>query len=220
VNAAAPLPAFLEAGNTYEDGMKIFVAGATGAVGRRLVLLLVAAGHSVVGLTRTPAKAQTIRELGAQPVVADGLDAEAIHAAIGSTKPEVIIHEMTDLAGQGDLRHFDRAFAASNQLRTRGTDLLLAAGREAGVKRFIAQSFCGWPFARTGAPVKSESDPLDPDPPAELSRALEAIQHLERTVTASSGPRASCCDMERSTAPAPACSLPRWSSRSAVAGCR
>jgi len=168
--------------------MRIFVAGATGAVGRPLVPALVSAGHSVVGLTRTPAKAEEINRMGAEPVVADGLDAAAIRAAVASTKPDVVIHEMTDLAGVTDLRHFDRTFANSNRLRTLGTDLLLAAAREAGVQRFIAQSFCGWAFARTGSSVKAETDELDPDPPQELRRTLEAIRYLERTVTASSSP--------------------------------
>ncbi len=168
--------------------MRIFVAGATGAIGRPLVPALVAAGHSVVGLTRTPAKAEAINRMGAEPVVADGLDAAAIRAAVASTKPDVVIHEMTDLAGVTDLRHFDRTFANSNRLRTLGTDLLLTAAREAGVQRFIAQSFCGWAFARTGGSVKAETDELDPDPPQELRRTLEAIRYLERTVTASSSP--------------------------------
>jgi 2-alkyl-3-oxoalkanoate reductase len=168
--------------------MLILVAGATGAVGRRLVPALVSAGHSVVGLTRTPAKAEMIQRLGGQPVVADGLDAEAVRAAVGSTKPDVIVHEMTALSGASDLRRFDRTFADSNRLRTRGTDLLLAAAREAGVKRLIAQSFCGWPYARTGALVKSETSELDPNPPEQLRRTLEAIRYLERIVTGSRNP--------------------------------
>jgi 2-alkyl-3-oxoalkanoate reductase len=121
--------------------MRIFVAGATGAVGRPLVPALIRAGHSVVGLTRTASKADFIRRMGAEPVVADGLDAAAIRTAVASAKPDVIIHEMTDLTGATDLRHFNRAFAASNRLRTQGTDYLLAAARESGVKRLIAQSY-------------------------------------------------------------------------------
>jgi nucleoside-diphosphate-sugar epimerase len=168
--------------------MRIFVAGATGAVGRQLVPALVSAGHSVVGLTRTAAKAEAIMRMGAEPVVADGLDAAAIRAAVTSTRPDVIIDEMTDLSGMTDLRHFDRTFANTNQLRTRGTDFLLAAAREAGVKRFIAQSYCGWAFARSGGSVKTETDELDPDPPGEFRRTLEAIRYLEQTVTGSSSP--------------------------------
>jgi nucleoside-diphosphate-sugar epimerase len=149
---------------------------------------LVLAGHSVVGLTRTAAKAEAVWKMGAEPVVADGLDAAAIRTAVLSAAPEVIIHEMTDLGGATDLRHFDRAFAGSNRLRTRGTDHLLAAAREAGVKRFIAQSYCGWPYARVGVAVKTENDELDWDPPAQLRRTLAAIRYLERTVTSSPGP--------------------------------
>jgi nucleoside-diphosphate-sugar epimerase len=168
--------------------MRIFVAGATGAVGRRLVPILLSAGHSVTGLTRTPQKAELIRSLGAQPVVADGLDATSVHAAVAAAKPDVIVHEMTDLKEASDLRHFDRSFAASNRLRTQGTDHLLAAARDAGVRRFVAQSFCGWPYARDGSPVKSEADPLDPEPPQEMRPTLEAIRYLERTVTGSPAP--------------------------------
>jgi nucleoside-diphosphate-sugar epimerase len=168
--------------------MRIFVAGATGAVGRPLVSALIAAGHSVVGLTRTAAHAEIVKRMGAVPVIADGLDATAIEAAIGSSKPNAIIHEMTDLSGASDLRHFDRAFASSNQLRTRGTDILLAGAKANGVKRFIAQSYCGWNYARTGDPIKTETDALDPDPPAEFRATLKAMQYLERAVTESSNP--------------------------------
>ena len=168
--------------------MKVFVAGATGAVGRPLVSALIAAGHSVVGLTRTAAKAESVTRMGATPVIADGLDAAAIKEAIDSSRPDVVIHEMTDLSGASDLRHFDRTFANSNQLRTRGTDILLAAAKENGVKRFIAQSYCGWNYARTGNPIKTETDALDPDPPVEFRAALRAIQYLERAVIAPSNP--------------------------------
>lgn len=168
--------------------MRIFVAGATGAVGRKLVPLLVAAGHSVIGSTRSTAKAGLLRELGAEPAFADGLDAAAMRAAVTAARPDVVIHEMTDLAAATDLRHFDRAFARTNELRTRGTDILLAAAREAGAKRFIAQSFCGWTFSRDGGAIKTEADQLDPNPPEELRRTLEAIRYLERTVLASAVP--------------------------------
>jgi nucleoside-diphosphate-sugar epimerase len=165
--------------------MKVFIAGATGAVGRPLVAALIKAGHSVVGLSRTPAKAELIREMGAEPAIADGLDASAIAALLGSTRPNAVILEMTDLASATDLRHFDRTFAPSNQLRTKGTDFLLAAARETCVKRFIAQSYCGWPYARSGEAIKTEAEPLDPDPPAQMRDTLNAIQYLERTVTGS-----------------------------------
>lgn len=165
--------------------MRIFVAGATGAIGRPLVAKLVRAGHTVFGLTRSPEKAALLREIGAEPVVGDALDPAAIHAAVHAARPDVIVHELTDLSGTLDLRKFDRAFAASNRLRTLGTDHLLAAARGAGVQRVIAQSFCGWPYARAGGYVKSETDPLDPDPPRGMRGALEAIRHLETAVAAS-----------------------------------
>ncbi|MCA6118487.1 NAD(P)-dependent oxidoreductase [Bradyrhizobium sp. WSM 1738] len=163
--------------------MRILVAGATGAIGLNLVPQLIAAGHSVVGTTRTAAKAEIIRRMGAEPAIANGLDAPAIRAAVLAAKPDIIIDEMTDLGGVTDLRHFDRAFATTNRLRTQGTDFLLAAAREVGVKRFIAQSFCGWTYGRSGEPVKTEADVLDVDPPEELRRTLEAIQYLEDAVT-------------------------------------
>ena len=166
--------------------MRVFVAGASGAVGSRLVRLLVSAGHSVVGLTHTPAKADAIRRAGAEAVVADALNRAAIVKAVANAKPDVIVHEMTSLGGAGDLRRFDRSFAPTNLLRTQGLDNLLAAARQAGSPRIVAQSFCGWPYARQGAPVKSETDPLDPDPPRELRPTLDAIRYLENAVTASS----------------------------------
>jgi nucleoside-diphosphate-sugar epimerase len=167
--------------------MRIFVAGATGAVGRRLVPRLAGNGHHVVGLTRTPAKTSLLRELGAEPVVADALDETAIHAAVVAARPDVIVHQLTDLRGASDLRKFDRAFASSNRLRTAGTDHLLAAARDCGVKRMVAQSFCGWPYARIGGYVKTEDDPLDDNPPQELRGTLEAIRYLEHAVTTTPG---------------------------------
>ena len=168
--------------------MRILVAGATGAIGLQLVPQLIAAGHSVVGTTRTAAKAELIKRMGAEPVIADGLDAPAIRAAVIAAEPDTIIDQMTDLADVTDIRHFDRAFTATNRLRTQGTDFLLAAAREAGVGRFIAQSFCGWTYGRGGEEIKTETDALDPDPPEELRRTLQAIQHLEDAVTGSADP--------------------------------
>jgi len=166
--------------------MRILVAGATGAIGRALLPRLVNAGHSVVGTTRTANKTAHIRQVGAEAFVVDGLDREAVGQAVRSASPDVIVHEMTDLKGASDLRYFDRAFAVSNRLRTEGTDHLLAAAQDAGVGRFIAQSFCGWPFARTGGNIKNEDDPLDPNPPQQLRRTLDAIRYLESTVTQAS----------------------------------
>src|SRR5262245_59881765 len=135
--------------------MRILVAGATGAVGLNLVPQLIASGHSVVGTTRTPSRTELIRRMGGEPAIADGLDARSIRAAVLAPKPDVIVDQMTDLAAVTDLRHFDRAFATTNRLRTEGTDFLLAAAREAGVKRFIAQSFGGWTYDRSSEPVKT-----------------------------------------------------------------
>jgi len=167
--------------------MRIFVAGATGALGRRLVPLLLAGGHQVTAMTRSPAKSDGLRAAGAEPVVADALDLEAVLAAITAARPEVVVHQLTDLAGVTNLRKFDAGFAATNRLRTEGTDHLLAAARVAGTRRFVAQSFAGWPFARIGGPVKTEDDPLDPDPPAELRRTLDAIRRLEAAVLGAQG---------------------------------
>ena len=163
--------------------MKIFVAGATGALGRVLVPQLVAGGHEVVGLTRTPSKQDLLRDLGARPAVADALDPDAVARAVAEAEPEVIVHQLTALSRSIDMRHLERDFAETNRLRTEGTDHLLAAGRAVGVRRFVAQSFAGWPSARTGGPVKTEADPLDPTPPAGLRTMLAALRHLEDAVT-------------------------------------
>src|SRR5919201_5586695 len=163
--------------------MRVFVAGATGALGRQLVPQLVAAGHEIVGMIRTPSKQQALRAMGARPVVADALDPDAVARAVAEAEPEVIVHQLTALSGPLDLRHPDRYFAMTNRLRIEGTDHLLAAGRAVGARRFVAQSYAGWPFARTGGPVKDETDPLDPDPPRALRATLAAIRHLGQAVT-------------------------------------
>jgi nucleoside-diphosphate-sugar epimerase len=163
--------------------MKVLLAGATGAIGRPLAPKLLAAGHDVVALTRSETKFDAIRQLGARPMVADALDPDAVARAVAEAEPEVIIHELTALSGPFDMRHFDRTFAMTNRLRTEGTDHLLAAGRAVGVRRFIAQSFGGWPYARTGGPVKTEEDPLDPRPAKGMEGILAAIRHLEAAVT-------------------------------------
>jgi nucleoside-diphosphate-sugar epimerase len=163
--------------------MKILLAGATGALGKQLVPRLVADGHELVGTTRTEAKLGALRELGATGVVADLLDPEQVARAVAEAEPDVIIHQLTALNRSFDVKHFDRTFAETNRLRTEATDHLLAAGRAIGVKRFIAQSFAGWPFARTGGPVKTEDDPLDPAPPDAMRESLDAFRHLESAVT-------------------------------------
>jgi len=163
--------------------MKVLVAGATGAMGKQLLPRLAADGHDVVGITRSEAKLDLVRELGATGVVADVLDPDQVARVVAETEPEVIIHQLTALNRPFDVRHFDRTFEETNRLRTEATDHLLAAGRAAGVKRFIAQSYAGWPFARTGGPVKSEDDPLDPSPPDGIRQSFDAIRYLERAVT-------------------------------------
>src|SRR5688572_2542583 len=153
--------------------MRVFVAGATGALGRQLVPQLVARGHDVVGMTRSASKQDLLRSLGAQPVVADALDPDAVAQVVASAEPEVIVHQLTALSGRmrvRDARRPDRSLAAimTNRLRTEGTDHLLAAGRVVGARRFVAQSIAAFRFAPTGGSVQSEAEPLDPDPPAGL----------------------------------------------------
>jgi nucleoside-diphosphate-sugar epimerase len=164
--------------------MRIFVAGATGAVGRRLVPRLLERGHSVVGTTRSADKARVLEALGAEAVVVDGLDAAGIGEAVARAEPDAIVHQMTALAGKPDLRRFDRWFAGTNALRTRGTENLLAAAQATGVRRVVVQSFAGWNNARTGGPVKTEADPLDPEPLRWQRESMAAIRFLEAAVPA------------------------------------
>jgi nucleoside-diphosphate-sugar epimerase len=167
--------------------MKVFVAGATGALGRRLLPLLVAQGHEVTGMTRSPAKQDLIRGLGGRPAVADALDPEAVAQAVAEAGPEVVIHQLTSIETGKLGRSIDKMFAQTNRLRTEGTDHLLAAARAVGARRFLAQSFAGWPFERSGGPVKSEDEPLQEHPPKTVSESLAAIRHVEDTVTGAEG---------------------------------
>src|SRR5947209_4519081 len=162
--------------------MRVFVAGATGVIGRHLVPGLVAAGHEITGTTRSPAKAGQLTSAGATPVIVDGLDRQAVLDAVRAARPDVIVHQMTALASMRSFRNFDAEFAVTSELRTKGTDHLLEAARKAGTRRFIAQSFIGWNNARTGTPVKSETDPLDPDPLPATRQSMAAIRHVEQTV--------------------------------------
>jgi nucleoside-diphosphate-sugar epimerase len=162
--------------------MRVFVAGATGAIGRQLVPRLVAAGHEVHGTTRSESKQAMLHELGAVPVVVDALDPDQVAEAVGRARPDVIVHQLTALAGV-DMRHLERGFELTNRLRTEGTDYLLSAGQAVGVRRFVAQGISGFgAYARTGGPVKSEEDPLDPKPAREMRTNLAAIRHLEKAV--------------------------------------
>jgi nucleoside-diphosphate-sugar epimerase len=161
--------------------MRVFVAGATGAIGRQLVPRLVSAGHEVTGMTRSESKQGVIRELGAVPVVADALDPEQVAEVVGRARPEVIVHQLTALSGVE--RYTERDAAPTNRLRTDGTDHLLSAGQAVGVRRFVAQGIAGFgAYARSGGPVKSEEDPLDPAPVREMRETLAAIRHLEKAV--------------------------------------
>jgi len=163
--------------------MRVFVAGATGAIGRQLVPQLVAAGHQVTASTRSPDKVGGLRAAGADPVVLDGLDGAAVGAAVAAAEPEVIAHEMTAIPPNISFRRFEQTFGATNKLRTAGVDHLLAAATAQGVPRFIVQSFAGWPYALPGNPVKTEDDPLTDNPPAAMRSTLDAIRHLEHAVT-------------------------------------
>jgi len=146
--------------------MKVFVAGGSGAMGRRLVPQLVAAGYEVVAMTRDEDKASWLRRVGAQPVIADALDRAAAVDVVKESEPEVVIHQLTALTGVKSFKNFDKEFALTNRLRTEGTDHLLEAARIVGVRRIIAQSYGNWNYERTGSAVKTEQDPFDPDPPA------------------------------------------------------
>jgi nucleoside-diphosphate-sugar epimerase len=161
--------------------MRVFVAGATGAIGKQLVPRLVAAGHEVHGMTRSESKRAMVSDMGAVPVVADALDADQVAEAVGRARPDVIVHELTAIPQSLDLRHIDRDFALTNRLRTEGTDHLLSAGQAVGVRRFVAQSNIAG-YARTGAAVKSEDDPLDESPAREMRQGVAAIRHLEEAV--------------------------------------
>jgi nucleoside-diphosphate-sugar epimerase len=167
--------------------MKVFVAGGTGAMGRRLVPQLLAGGYEVVAMTRDEGKAPWLRRLGAQPVVADALDGAAVAGAVKASKPEVVIHQLTALTGVRSFKNFDKEFALTNRLRTEGTDYLLKAAQAAEVRRIIAQSYGNWNYERTGSAVKTEQDPLDPTPPANQVKTLQAIRYVENAVVNADG---------------------------------
>ncbi|MGH2991062.1 MAG: NAD-dependent epimerase/dehydratase family protein [Solirubrobacterales bacterium] len=167
--------------------MRVFVAGASGAIGSRLVPQLIERGHEVIGSSRSPGNAERVRALGAEPIALDLLDARAVREAVLEAEPDAIIHQATALADMRFSRNFDRGFAQTNRLRTEGTDALLAAAREAGVRRFLAQSFASYRYARVGGPVKTEDDPLDPNPMASTRETTAAMRHLDQAVTDAAG---------------------------------
>ncbi|MCP9488034.1 MAG: NAD(P)-dependent oxidoreductase [Gaiellaceae bacterium MAG52_C11] len=167
--------------------MKVFVVGASGAIGSRLVPQLIERGHEVIGSARSPDKVQRLRRLGAESVVLDALDARAVREALAAAQPDAVVHQATALTGISDLKHFDRTFAQTNRLRTEGTDNLLAAAREAGVGKFVAQSNANHRYAREGGPVKSEGDPLDPRPVAAMRASVAAMNYVDEAVPGAGG---------------------------------
>ena len=166
--------------------MRVFVAGAAGVIGARLVPQLVARGHDVIATTRRPAKLGQLSAMGADARVVDGLDRAAVRDAVVQARPHVVVHQMTALAGTADMKHFDKWFTVTNELRTHGTDNLLAAARAAEVHRFVAQSYTGWNNTRTGDLVKTENDALDREPARAQRNSLAALRHLEQVVRAAS----------------------------------
>jgi nucleoside-diphosphate-sugar epimerase len=167
--------------------MRVFVAGGTGVVGRRLVPQLVARGHQVTATTTSPAKLGLLEQLGADAVVMDGLDAVSVGEAVAEARPDAIVHQMTAIAGKPDMKHFDRWFATTNRLRTEGTDHLLAAAEATGISNFVAQSYAGWNGIRKGGWVKTEEDPLDPMKGTKARTMAMAVRHLEDVVLKAGG---------------------------------
>jgi 2-alkyl-3-oxoalkanoate reductase len=162
--------------------MKIFIAGASGAIGSQLVPQLLVRGHEVVGTTRSTAKTGALRALGAEPVIVDALDPDSVADAVAKAEPDVVVHQLTALSGPVSFRNVKRAVAATNRLRTEGTDHLLAAARAVGVRKFVAQSNVAW-MERTGGPVAGENGRIEPNPPADAEALVAALRHLEDAVT-------------------------------------
>ena len=167
--------------------MRVFVVGASGAIGTRLVPQLIDRGHEVIGTSTSPGKADGLRALGAEAVVLDALDARAVREAVATAEPDAIVHQATALADVRFVRNLDRSFTSTNRLRKEGTDALLAAAREAGVRRFVAQSYANLRYAREGVPVQSEEDPLDPNPVRAFRKTAAAMSYLEQEVTSAGG---------------------------------
>ncbi|MBO0815375.1 MAG: NAD(P)-dependent oxidoreductase [Actinobacteria bacterium] len=167
--------------------MRVLVVGASGVVGNHLVPQLRQRGYEVTGTTRSPGKAGRLRALGAEPVVLNALDPKAVCQVVAAARPDAVIYQATALAGISDFKHFDASFGPTNRLRTEGIDILLAAAREAGVRRVVAQSYASHRYAREGGWVKTEDDPLDPAPPAAMRQTLAAMAHLDTAVTQAGG---------------------------------
>jgi nucleoside-diphosphate-sugar epimerase len=171
--------------------MRVFVAGGTGVMGRRLVPQLVARGHQVTATTTSAAKLGLLAQMGADGVVMDGLDAVSVGAAVAAARPDTIVHQMTAIsmahAGKPDFKHMDRWFAPTIRLRTEGTDHLLAAAEATGVSHFVAQSYASWNGIREGGWVKTEEDPLDLHAGTAAHAGMEAIRHVEDVVLRANG---------------------------------
>lgn len=167
--------------------MKVFLAGASGAIGTRLVPQLLEQGHEVVGTATSARSVERVRALGATPLVLDLLDPRAVRAAVLGSEPDAIVHQATALADVRFSRNLDRSFGATNRLRREGTDALLAAAREAEVGRFVAQSFASLSYARVGGPVKTEDDPVDRDGVPGMREVVAAMRYLDDTVLAAGG---------------------------------
>jgi nucleoside-diphosphate-sugar epimerase len=167
--------------------MRVLIAGASGAIGVRLVPQLIKRGHDVIGTSRSERNAERLRALGAEAVALDLLDPRAVRRVVSETRPDAIVHQATALADAGFTRKLDRGFAQTNRLRAEGTDALLAAAREAGVQRFVGQSFAPYRYARVGGPVKTEDDPLEQAPPASARQTFAAVSHLDEAVTGAGG---------------------------------
>ena len=171
--------------------VRVFVAGGSGAVGRRLVPQLVARGHQVTATATGPAKLSLLAQLSADGVVMDGLDAVAVGEAVAAARPDTIVHQMTAISaahsGKPDLKHIDRWFATTNRLRTEGTDHLLAAAEAVGVPHVVAQGYASWNGLREGGWVKTEEDPLDPETGTRARPGAEAIRHVEEAVLDADG---------------------------------
>jgi nucleoside-diphosphate-sugar epimerase len=167
--------------------MRVLVLGASGAIGSRLVPQLIERGHEVIGTSTSPGKADRLRALGAEPMVLDLLDARAVHRAVLETKPDAIVNEATALADVQFSKNLDSSFVETNRIRTEGTDAVLAAAREAGVSRIVAQSFASLRYVREGGPVKTEDDPLDPEPIESMRETAAAMAYLDKAVTDAGG---------------------------------
>ena len=167
--------------------MKVFITGATGAIGYWLIPQLKERGHEIVASVRSTAKAERLRPMGVESVILDLLDPAAVQLAVSTSRADAIIHEATALAGVANLKHFDRSFAHTNELRTRATDHLVSAARASGVRRLVAQSYTGWPYGRGGTLIKTEDDPLDPYPLLSMRESLDAVKNLEHAVVGAGG---------------------------------